>query len=379
MSQESVETEVLRALSAQGDAWQSFKKSNTSRLASIEAEITEILKKSNRIPGFSPSNSVDSEYKTAFLGYMKSGREPERKAGMNGLSDPDGGYLIPSEIDSEISKIMRELSPMRQLARIVNVSSGDFSLLHSVGGTTYAWTGETSSRPETAAPKWELIKPTIGEVYANPGVTQSLLDDASFNLQEWLINELTEAFSEAEGAAFITGDGLVKPRGLTTYATTSEADAARSHTKLQYVASGASGAFATSNPSDALLTLVHALKPAYRQGASWLMSTSTLEKIRSFKDGNGNYIWRAGLEAGQPETLLGYPLYEDENMPLIAANSYSVAFGNFQRGYIIADRNTQLLRDPYTAKPKVLFYTSRRVGGCVRDYRAIKLLKMAAS
>lgn len=373
--------EIKNLIQDQGQAWAEFKTANNARLKNLEDFTFEIAKKTNR-PGFaiSAGSSEDTEHKDAFMNYLRTGRESdlESKAMLTG-SSPDGGYAVPKQIDSEVTKALVELSPMRQVARVVQVDSGDFTMLHSTGGTGYSWVGETDSRPQTNTPKLMEINPPVGEIYSMPGVTQRLLDDACFDLEQWLIDEVTEAIGAGEGDAFMNGTGISKPRGLLTYNTDSAADATRDNDKLQYVPSGASGAFAASNPADKLVTLVHSLKPRYRMGAAWMLNTNTLEQVRSMKDGQGNYIWRSGVESGQPNSLLGYPVYEDENMPDISANSLSIAFGNFQRGYVVVDRSTTLLRDPYTAKPNVLFYTVRRVGGTVRDFRAIKLMKFAAS
>lgn len=377
--------DIIELLKVQGRAFEEFKTAQDRRVKNLEDELLELAKKSNRLPapGFG-SMREDDEHKTAFMSYLRSGQTKaldslrESKSLISG-SDPDGGYLIPKQIDSLITKALRELSPMRQLARVVLAETADYSMVHSTGGTGYAWVGETESRPQTATPKFQEIKPPMGEIYSMPPITQRLLDDAGFDLENWLIEELTESFDAGEGAAFIIGDGLEKPRGLLTYDIASTADGVRSESEVQYVASGAAGDFATSYPADKLVKLVHALKPRYRNGASWLMNTNTLEAVRIMKDGQNNYIWRAGIEADKPGTLLGYPVYEDENMPEIGANSLSIAFGNFQRAYTIVDRNTLMLRDPFTAKPYVLFYTSRRVGGAIRDFRAVKLMKFASN
>jgi HK97 family phage major capsid protein len=377
------QSEIKHLLEEQNAAFSEFKTRYDERMKNMESAFTDLAKKANR-PGagsFS-SDPGDQEHKNAFLSYLRTGRDTELKRESKGMeigSDPDGGYLVPKFIDTEISKALAELSPMREICRVVKVESGDFSMLHSAGGTGYAWVGETEERPKTATPRLMEIKPPIGEIYAMPPVTQRLLDDAGFDLEGWLIDELTEVFGAGEGAAFTAGNGINKPRGFLTYDIENTADGTRADTALQYVASGASGAFASTNPSDKLISLVHSLKPRYRKEASWVMNTNTLEQIRAMKNTTGDYIWRAGLEAGQPDTLLGYPVYEDENMPDVSANSLSIAFGNFMRGYTIVDRNSSMLRDPFTAKPHVLFYTTRRVGGAVRDFRAIKLMKFAAS
>ncbi len=367
-------------LRKQGDAFEEFKGRYNQRFANLEDAVNEVLIKSNR-PG-APWNGgfsrEDGEYKQAFLRHLRTGAPLDRKAMSTG-SDPDGGVLVPKQIDSEISKALREVSPMRQVARVIPVESGDFSMMHSTGGTGYAWVGETETRSETNTPQLQEITPPMGEIYAMPKVTQRLLDDNTFDLENWLQEEVVEAFGTGEGDAFQNGNGINKPRGILTYSTDSAADGTRAENKLQYVASGQTGAFASANPFDKLVKLVHALKAPYRAGAVFLMNTNTLETVRYLKDGNGNYIWSADGTAGTPGTLLGYPVYEDAAMPDVAANSLSIAFGNFRRGYVIVDRITQMLRDPFTAKPYVSFYTTRRVGGCVRDFRAIKLMKFAAS
>ncbi|SFU77749.1 phage major capsid protein [Nitrosospira multiformis] len=376
-------TEIKDLVLDQGRVFSEFKKANDERFKTLEKEFAEVYIKANR-PSINfkddGSDFEAKEHKRAFLGYLRSGKE--RDLGVKGMATdngPNGGFLVPNQIDSVISKALRDLSPMRQLAKVIKIETGDYSMLHSVGGTGYSWVGERQDRPQTDAARFMELKPAMGEIYASPAVTQRLLDDNSFDLENWLIDELAEAFGEGEGVAFISGDGVNKPRGILTYDVASTADGVRDERAIQYVASGAAGAFAASNPSDKLIKLVHSLKPRYRINAHWTMNTNTLEQIRTFKTTAGEYIWKQGLEAGKPDTLLGYPVHEDENMPDIAANSLSIAFGDFQRGYTIVDRNTAMLRDPFTAKPHVLFYTTKRVGAGMRDFRAIKLMKFAAS
>lgn len=214
-----------------------------------------------------------------------------------------------------------------------------------------------------------------------PSITQQLLDDNAFDLGNWLVEELGDAFGDAEADAFINGNGVARPRGLFTYDVVSTADSTRAHDKFQYVATGGAGAFSASNPSDALITLVYTLKAQYRQNAVWLMSSEVAQAVRKFKSTTTNeYLWQPSTQAGQPSTLLGYAVYEDETIPAIAANSLSCAFGDFSRAYTVTDRNTALLRDPYTNKPFVNFYATKRLGGGGgRDTRAVKFLKFSAS
>ena len=201
-----------------------------------------------------------------------------------------------------------------------------------------------------------------------------------FDIESWLADEIAREFSVAEGASFISGNGTNKPKGFLTYDTSLDGDAVRDFGDLQVVHSGAAGAFASSSPQDKLVELVHALRPPYRQGACWVMNSDTLARIRKFKTTDGAFLWQPGMVEGQAATLLGYPVVEAEDMPVIAANSLSIAFGNFKAGYLIADRGeTRILRDPFSNKPYVHFYATKRVGGAVVDSNAIKLMKFAAS
>jgi len=211
-------------------------------------------------------------------------------------------------------------------------------------------------------------------------LAQAMLDDAQFDVEGWLASEIAMEFGKTEGAAFVSGTGTNQPKGFLTYTTTNEVDAVRAFGTLQYVASGAAGAFPGSNPQDKLVDLVQALKAPYRQGAAWVMNSATLSAIRKFKTTDGAFLWQPSLSADQPATLLGYPVIEAADMPDIAANSLSIAFGNFAHGYVIAERaETSILRDPYSNKPFVHFYAVKRIGGAVANSEAIKLMKFAAS
>lgn len=368
-----------------------FKNSVMGRIENAETNINLLSKdvetqvKMNARTSFSQGGGIITteavEHKKAFLSYMRTGREADlqRKA-MASNSDPEGGYLVPDQMDTELTKYLRFRSPLRQIANVVKVESYEYKEPHSTLGTSYSWVGETASRPATTAPGFKMVSIPSFEVYSMPAITQNLLDDNIFNLENWLVEELADAFGDAEGDAFINGDGVAKPRGLFTYPTASTADATRAHTSFQYVPTGAAGAFASTFQGDALIALVYALKPQYRQNASWLLSPEFLEAVRKFKDGQGRYMWQQSTQAGQPSTLLGFPIYEEVNIPAIAANSLSAAFGDFSRAYTITDRSTSLLRDPYTSKPYVNFYCAKRLGGGGgRDTRAVKFLKFAAS
>ncbi|NJC32817.1 HK97 family phage major capsid protein/HK97 family phage prohead protease [Sphingomonas jejuensis] len=311
--------------------------------------------------------------------YLRAGRTHEVKSA-SGASGIDGGYAVPREIDGIIERLLKAASPIRTIANVVQVGSAGYRKLVSAGGTPSGWVSETADRPETDTPDFHEIVPPSGELYANPAASQAMLDDAAFDLEGWLADEIAAEFARAEGAAFVAGSGVNRPKGFVTYPTSSDGDGTRAFGTLQHVASGAAGGFGGTAAPDRLIDLVHALKGPYRQGASFVMNAATLAVIRKFKTADGAFLWQPGLLTGQPDTLLGYPVVEADAMPDIAANSLSIAFGNFKAGYLIADRaETQILRDPYSHKPFVHFYATRRVGGAVVNSEAIKLMKFAAA
>lgn len=313
--------------------------------------------------------------------YLRKGQEAgvELKS-FSGATGGAGGYAVPREIDAMIDSSLKAISPIRQIANVVRVGSSGYRKLVTTGGTASGWASETGARAETATPVFNEIAPPFGDLYANPAASQAMLDDAQFDVEAWLANEIAMEFAKAEGAAFVSGSGTNRPKGFLTYATTNEADGVRAFGTLQYVASGAAGGFAASNPQDRLIDLIQALRAPYRQGASFVMNSATLARIRKFKTADGAFLWQPSMAAGQPATLLGYPVVEAEDMPDIAADSLSIAFGNFQRGYVVAERGeTSILRDPFTNKPFVNFYAVKRLGGAVSNSESIKVMKFAAS
>jgi HK97 family phage major capsid protein len=298
------------------------------------------------------------------------------KAAMSTDSDPDGGYMVPDQIETTIDRVLAKVSAMRRLARVLPVSGMIYRKLVNQGGAGSGWVGEKQSRPQTNTPQLAALEFPTMELYANPAATQAFLDDGIVDVGQWLADEVNIAFSEQEGAAFISGNGVGKPRGILSYDTI--ADANYTWGKLGFVTTGVAADISdsTHNGVDALIDLVYALKQGYRQNASFIMNRKLQGAVRKLKDSNGDYIWQAGAQADQPAALLGYPVADDDNMSDVGGNAYPVAFGDFQRGYLIVDRKgIRVLRDPYTAKPYVLFYTTKRVGGGVQNFEAIKLLK----
>ncbi len=292
----------------------------------------------------------------------------------------DGGYAVPEELDGSIEKLLRDISPIRRISNVVQIGSANYKKLVNISGSTSGWVGEGDARTETTSPQFAEVVPPLGEIYANPAATQAMLDDGYFNVESWLADELVNEFAQQEGAAFINGDGINKPKGFLTSTTAASKDDARAFGTLQHLATGVSGDFAASDPADILVDLIYSLRPVYRAGAVFVMNTNMVAEIRKFKDADGNYLWRPSLAEGSPATLLGYSVVEAEDMPDKDAGSLSIAFGNFNRGYTITERmGTRVLRDPFSNKPFVHFYTTKRTGGGVINSEAIKLLKFSVS
>jgi HK97 family phage major capsid protein len=314
------------------------------------------------------------EYKQAFSAYVKRGEEKALSVG----TGSDGGYVVPPETETEITRLMTAVSPIRAIAGVRQVSASVYKRPISITGPATGWVGETAARPQTASQTLaELSYPTT-ELYAMPAATSAFLEDAAVDVGQWIAEEVNAAFAAQETTAFVTGDGVNKPKGF--LASPTVAEASWSWGNLGYIATGTAGALPASNASDVLIDLVYALKAGYRQNASWVMNRKTQGALRKLKDADGNYLWQPALSADGRARFMGFDLVEAEDMPNIGANSLSIAFGDFRRGYLIVDRQgVSILRDPFSAKPYVLFYTTKRVGGGVADFDAIKLLKFAAS
>ena len=390
-------------------AFEAFKETNDQRLALTERKSGDVLveEKLARInatidaqarrlddialkgarPAFgSDRHAVRShsaiEHKAAFDAYIRSGeagglRALEVKALTVG-SNPDGGYLVPPEVETQIGEGLRNVSPIRGIAGVRTISGSVYKKPFMTAGPAVGWVGETDVRTQTASPTLDELSFPAMELYAMPAATATLLEDSAVNIDQWLAQEVEQVFAAQEGTAFVTGDGANKPKGFLSYTTV--ANASWEWGKIGTIASGAAGAFPASDPSDKLVDLIYAMKSGYRQNAVFVMNRKTQSTIRKFKDSTGHYLWQPPAIAGGKASLMTFPVIEAEDMPDIAANALSIAFGDFNRGYLVVDRTgVSVLRDPYTAKPYVLFYTTKRVGGGVQDFDAIKLMKMAAS
>lgn len=325
-------------------------------------------------PGLNPrrADDVPDEHKSAFDDYVRKGNETtlaafERKALSVG-SDREGGYAVPAQLSATIIKTIRESSPIRALAGVETIATDSLELLVDKDEAGVGWVAETATRVETTAPDLAKIIIPVHEMYAEPRATQKLIDDASIDIEAWLAEKAAERFARLEATAFVNGNGVGQPRGILTYA------AGTAWGQIEQLNSGSAGAVT----ADGLINLQGALIAEYGGNATWVVNRLVLRDIRKLKDSQNQYLWQPGLGENTPESLLGRPIVKASDMPVAASNSLSVVLADFKRAYQIVDRTgIRVLRDPFTAKPYVKFYTTKRVGGDVVNFEAIKIQKLA--
>lgn len=391
--------ELTDRVNSIGNAWEQFKQVNDARLRDLEkkghadplyaehlAKINAVLdnqksrldriETANARPGAELAGSpfrgaMAEEYKSAFVNYLRKGME----GGLEHLAtkalsttDADGGYLVTSAMSEQIVRVVNEISPMRELASIETISTDSLDVIEDTQQPGASWVTETGSRSDTTTHQINRNSIDTHEMYAQPKATQKLIDDASIDIEAWVAEKVAEKFAALEATAFISGDGDGKPKGILAYA------AGTSFGQIQQINSGTDGAVT----ADSLIQLYYALKDEYAKNATFLMNRSVIQAVRLLKeDTTDQYLWQPGLVAGTPDTLLGVPVKAAADMPVAANNSLSVAIGDFKRGYKIVDRvGIRMLRDPFTDKPYVKFYTTKRVGGEVVNSEAIKILKL---
>lgn len=404
-----MDPELKKAIEDLQKSWADYRKTNDERLAALEKgqgvteletklakidadvaknqklvdELSALQAQVNRMNLGTAGGSRGPERNEEFAKWMRSGDSKEFRAAATSDSDPSGGFFVLPEVESEILRVAKATTAMRQLASVRTISGPSLKKPVSKGGATAAWVGERDTRDETDTPKLEVLEITAREMYAEPAASQILLDDSFTDVAAWLGEEAGVAFSDLEAAAFINGAGAQTPRGILAY--DKVANGSYAWGKVGFIASGKAGAWADTDPADKLIDLVHALKPRYRQNGAFLMNDLTMASARKLKSTTGtgasnSYLWEPSLQAGQPPRLLGYAVYSDDNMPDIGADKFAIAFGDFKSAYQIVDRaGISVLRDPYTLKGFVKFYTTRRVGGGVVNYEAYKLMKFSAS
>lgn len=395
-------SDIQQAVTGLATAFEQFKAANDERLKQIEtkgkadtlteekvdkinSEVSRLQEKMEKISVAlqRPAAAAQAEQKDGLMDrYLRKGEIALEGKALTVGSDPNGGYLVSPEMSSDIVKRVYDLSPIRRIAKVVPINSESLDILVDNGDITASWIGETASRSETTNPQLGRARIATHELYAEPAASQKLLEDAAINVEAWLAGKVADSFARAEASAFIGGSGVDRPYGFTSYTAVATSDASRTWNNLEYVVSGASGAFDSTTPGDRIFNIIYALKAFYRQNAVFVMPKAVALLVRKFKESTTNaYIWQPGLAAGQPQTLAGYPIVEAEDMPALAANSYSLAFGDFREGYTIVDRiGIQTLRDPYSSSTGLIkFKTRMRVGGSVVNFDAIKLMKFGTS
>jgi HK97 family phage major capsid protein len=410
--------EILAAIEASNKAFADFKTMNEQRLAALEKanpsrgdELSEAMRKAfdemrlqkeiierleaklNNRPlnggsGDSEKDAAIELHRTSFKSYIRKGIEFDKHSlepkALDITNSAEGGYAVPKVIDAQIEALVVNISPIRALASIQQISTSDFHKLVNLRGTASGWVTEMAARPETTEPTLADVVPPMGDLYANPYATQQMLDDVFFNAEAWLADNVATEFARNEANAFCVGNGTAKPKGFLSYTNVATGDATRTFGQIEYYPTGAAGAWptvsATVNQTDVLIALLGKLKKAYRGNAQFLCNKATLFTMAAFKDNTGRYIFNPMSAPNIPMTLLGYPIIEAEDMPDVAANSLSVAVADWKRAYLIVDRvGIRILRDPFSAKPYITFYTVKRLGGAVVNSEAIKLLKFSVS
>ncbi len=354
-----------------------------TRLKTQEDRLAMLDRKAAARPLLAPEASVPPETK-AVAAYLRSGDESGLRSlaldakAMTSATGADGGFLLDPQTCRRIDGLMRGAGTMRSVANVVTVQAGSYDVLVDRADLGVAWAAESATAAETASSTFERIAIPLHELSAMPRVSQRLLEDSAFDIEGWLAEAIAERFSRAENAAFVTGNGTDKPRGFLSYG--SVAHEAAVWGQIGHVATGAPGSFGPGDPSNALIDLVYSLGAKYRARASFVMNSRTAGSVRKLKDADGRFLWAEGLGCEQPARLMGYPVLTCEDMPDIADGASAIAFGDFRAGYTIVERpELRVLRDPYSAKPHVLFYAAARVGGDVTDFSAIRLLRFAAA
>ena len=378
--------EVKTAMAGFMNAFNGFQDDVKKSLQQQEERLTMLDRKTMTYarPALSAHAELDVPHKKAFGAYLRSGDDDglrglvlEGKA-MSSAVAADGGYLVDPQTADTIRSMLVSTSSLRAISNVVQVEATSFDVLIDRSEVGSGWATEVAATSETATPTIERISIKLHELAAMPKASQRLLDDSAFDVEGWLAGKIATRFIRAEAAAFINGDGVDKPKGILLPAKV--ANASWTWGNLGYVPTGAAADFAAANASDCIVNLVYALTADYRANGTFVMNSKTAGAVRKMKDADGRFMWGDSLQAGEPARLMGYPVLILEDMPDVAANAYPIAFGDFNAGYTIAERpDLRILRDPFSAKPNVLFYAVKRVGGAVSDFAAIKLLKIAVS
>ncbi|WP_438987796.1 phage major capsid protein [Marivivens donghaensis] len=332
-------------------------------------------------PALSGADMIEAPHQKAFAAYLRSGEDeglrdlPLEGKAMSTAVAADGGYLVDPQTSDTIKSALTATASIRAIASIVTVESTSYDVLidHTEMGS--GWANEAANLSETATPQIDRITIPVNELSAMPKISQRLLDDSAFDIEGWLAGRIADKFARSEASAFVNGDGVDKPKGFLDYPTVDEM--IWTWGNIGYVVTGTAGAIDDGDP---IIELVYALGAEYRANATFVMNSKTAGTVRKLKDADGRFLWSDGLSQGEPARLMGYPVLIAEDMPDVGTDTTPIAFGDFANGYTIAERpDVRVLRDPFSAKPHVLFYATKRVGGAVSDFNAIKLLKFGTA
>jgi HK97 family phage major capsid protein len=378
--------EVKSAMAGFLNAFKGFQDEVKQSLQQQEDRLTMLDRKTMTYarPALSAHAELDVPHKKAFGAYLRTGNDDglrglvlEGKA-MSTAVNADGGFLVDPQTADTIRSMLVSTSSLRSVANVVQIDAVSFDVLIDRSEVGSGWAAEVAATTETATPTIERISIKLHELSAMPKASQRLLDDSAFDVEGWLASKIATRFIRAEAGAFINGTGTDQPKGILL--PTKVANASWTWGNLGYIPTGAAADFATTNASDCIVNLVYALTADYRANGTFIMNSKTAGAVRKMKDADGRFMWGDSLQAGEPARLMGYPVLILEDMPDVGTNTFPIAFGDFNSGYTIAERpDLRILRDPFSAKPNVLFYASKRVGGDISDFAAIKLLKVAIS
>lgn len=375
--------EVKQAVTGFVSDFKSFREDIQAKLQQQDERLTMLDRKSKlaaRTP-LATAAEIHAPHMKAFGEYLRTGDDDglrglefETKS-MSTLVNSDGGFLVDPQTSERIQSVLRSTASLRAVASVVKVESTSYDVLIDHSDLGAGWATETAAASETGTPSIDRISIPLHELSALPKVSQRLLDDSAFDVEGWLATRVADRFSRAEASAFITGDGVDKPKGLLSHPAVD--NDSWSWDSIGYVPTGIDGGI---GGGDAIIDLVYALGAEYRANATFVMNSKTAGVVRKLKDADGRFLWADSLADGEPARLMGYPVLVAEAMPDVASDSLSIAFGDFAAGYTIAERpDLRVLRDPFSAKPHVLFYATKRVGGDVSDFAAIKLLKFGVA
>jgi HK97 family phage major capsid protein len=374
--------DVSEAVSGFVSEFKGFRAEIKSKIQQTEERLTMLDRKTmtaNRTP-LAGAVDMGVPHQKAFNAYLRSGDDDALRGleveakGLSTAVNSDGGYLVDPQTSDTVKSVLNATASIRAIASVVHVEATSYDVLvdHSDVGT--GWASESEVLTEAATPQIDRITVPLHELSALPKASQRLLDDSAFDIEGWLAGRIADKFARAEAAAFVNGDGVDKPKGFLAH--TAVDNDIWAWGTLGYVPSGEAGEVT----AESIIDVVYALGAQYRANASFVMNSQTAGNVRKLKDNDGRFLWSDGLAAGQPATLMGYPVLVAEDMPDADDEGFAIAFGDFAAGYTVAERpDLRVLRDPFSAKPHVLFYATKRVGGDVSDFAAIKLLKFATT